>query len=461
MGGDTNLKTGVASCTDPRCTLNIWCTRPDGTPAAGLPYKVLLEDGCIFKGNLNQQGHASHENLLVMSATVELGERVDESELEKTRKEIKATLDEIIKAEQEEYDKLEAEFAKLNWFEKQVKLRYLQAKGFFQAGLDLLEFGAKTVNAVHPIAKLWRAHEAAWKTYNGEDDNWFVAFHQHFTQAEHEAMVKALGFDPSKITKDTFVQAYEIASHIYEDEKTRDALKDFAVEYAKAQHVTEYAEFSGGIVFEIVLTALLAFFTAGVGAVAANIRHVTKFKKLGKLFKKLGELLKKKRRHKIDTEIKTDHTLRQQLDKPSGINYTVNRTKPSKAKGGKPRGERAPETGSQKRKHKRENESADTLADAGYDVDQGPHKKLNGKEPDYKIEGEYFDCLSPDTNNVDQVRKGISKKVNSGQTDRIVLNLDDTDLGSNDITQMLQRKPKDGLKEVIGIKNGKITQIYP
>jgi hypothetical protein len=137
------------------------------------------------------------------------------------------------------------------------------------------------------------------------------------------------------------------------------------------------------------------------------------------------------------------------------------RTKPSGKKGGKPRGERAPESGSQKRKHKRENESADTLADAGYDVDQGPHTKPDGKSPDYKIEDEYFDCLAPDTDNVDQVRKGISRKVKSGQTERIILNMDDTNLKPSDITEVLQRKPKQGLKEVIGIKKGKITRIFP
>jgi hypothetical protein len=140
---------------------------------------------------------------------------------------------------------------------------------------------------------------------------------------------------------------------------------------------------------------------------------------------------------------------------------TTGKTEPTGVKGGKPRGERAPETGSQKRKHKRENESADTLADAGYDVDQGPHTKPNGKNPDYKIEGEYFDCLAPDTDSVDQVRKGISRKVKSGQTDRIILNMDDTDLKPSDITDILRRKPKSGLKEVVGIKKGKITQIFP
>ena len=43
----------------------------------------------------------------------------------------------------------------------------------------------------------------------------------------------------------------------------------------------------GGAVFEIILTAVLAALTGGVGAVAATAskaRHITKFKKLGELF---------------------------------------------------------------------------------------------------------------------------------------------------------------------------------
>lgn len=87
-------------------------------------------------------------------------------------------------------------------------------------------------------------------------------------------------------------------------------------------------------------------------------------------------------------------------------------------------------------------------------MDQGPHTKPNGKNPDYKIEGKYFDCLAPDTDSVDQVRKGISRKVKSGQTDRIILNMDDTSLEPSDITEILKRKPKRGLNEVIGIKRG-------
>jgi hypothetical protein len=138
-----------------------------------------------------------------------------------------------------------------------------------------------------------------------------------------------------------------------------------------------------------------------------------------------------------------------------------NRTKPTGKLGEKPKGNPAPELGSYKHTHKRENQAAEILAAHGYQIEQNPGTRSNGKNPDYKIEGEYFDCLSPITDKIKQIRKGISRKVNSGQTDRIILNLEDSQFEPIDIIDILSRKPKTGLKEVIGIKGGKITPIFP
>ncbi len=137
------------------------------------------------------------------------------------------------------------------------------------------------------------------------------------------------------------------------------------------------------------------------------------------------------------------------------------KTQPTGDAGGKPIGNPAPETGSQKHTHQRENQAADILAAQGYQVEQSPSTLPNGKNPDYKIEGEYFDCFSPTSDNIDQVRWGISQKVNSGQTQRILLNLEDSRFEPSDIQKLLLRKPKKGLKEVIGIKGGKIIHIFP
>ena len=110
---------------------------------------------------------------------------------------------------------------------------------------------------------------------------------------------------------------------------------------------------------------------------------------------------------------------------------------------------------------RRENETADTLARNGYDIEQNPPTKTNGKNPDYKIDGKYFDCYAPDSDNLDQIRKTLSRKVGDGQADRIVLNLDDCPRSPSEIEDVLRRKPIAGLKEIIVVNNGQVTPFYP
>lgn len=128
-----------------------------------------------------------------------------------------------------------------------------------------------------------------------------------------------------------------------------------------------------------------------------------------------------------------------------------------------PRGQRTDAHPTRKKDQplRRENESADTLAQNGFDVEQNPPPKPNGKNPDYRIEGEYFDCYAPSTDNLDQIRKGISRKVGEGQADRIVLNLDDCKRSTTEIAEILQRKPIDGLEEIIVVKDGQVIPFYP
>jgi uncharacterized protein YukE len=129
----------------------------------------------------------------------------------------------------------------------------------------------------------------------------------------------------------------------------------------------------------------------------------------------------------------------------------------------KPRGDRtkAHPTKKTDRGKRRENESADTLSEHGFDVEQNPPPKPNGREPDYKIEGEYFDNYAPNTNDLDNLRDGVSDKVKKGQADRIVLNLDDSPRSMDEIRGVLERKPVTGLKEIMVIKDGKVIPFFP
>ncbi|MEV6302201.1 hypothetical protein AB0M02_22485 [Actinoplanes sp. NPDC051861] len=128
-----------------------------------------------------------------------------------------------------------------------------------------------------------------------------------------------------------------------------------------------------------------------------------------------------------------------------------------------PRGDRTPAHPTKKihRPLRRENESADTLAAAGFDVEQNPPKKTNGKEPDYRIEGRYFDCYAPQGGNLNTIRDQISDKVKEDQAYRIILNLEDTPRTTDEIANMLQRKPVADLEEILVIQDGNIVPFYP
>ena len=108
----------------------------------------------------------------------------------------------------------------------------------------------------------------------------------------------------------------------------------------------------------------------------------------------------------------------------------------------------------------RENEAAETLAGAGYHVEQNP--VLPGlKEPDYKINGEIFDCYSPDTPSVRNIYSGVEKKVVvDKQTESVVINMADTSVTVEAVKQQFKDWPMPGLKKVIVIDQfGKITRI--
>jgi hypothetical protein len=127
-----------------------------------------------------------------------------------------------------------------------------------------------------------------------------------------------------------------------------------------------------------------------------------------------------------------------------------------------PRGERteAHPTRGTDRGLRRENETADVLARHGYDVEQNPPGKPNRKNPDYKIEGEYFDCYAPRTDNIDNIRKRLSKKVAEEQAERLVINLEDTSCTMDEIADMLDRKPIRNLKEILVVSDNQVVPLH-
>ncbi|WP_134687048.1 CdiA C-terminal domain-containing protein [Brevibacillus migulae] len=112
----------------------------------------------------------------------------------------------------------------------------------------------------------------------------------------------------------------------------------------------------------------------------------------------------------------------------------------------------------------RENEAAEILTKKGYDVEQNPKITDSNKDPDYLINGTIFDCYSPKGETTpraiaSQLEK---KKINKGQTRRIVLNLGDWNGDVGELQKQFRDWPIQNLDEVIVItKDKSITHILP
>ncbi len=111
----------------------------------------------------------------------------------------------------------------------------------------------------------------------------------------------------------------------------------------------------------------------------------------------------------------------------------------------------------------RENEAAETIARNGYSIEQNPIVGGTARNPDYKIEGEIFDCYSPaESTKIRNIASTIEEKViEKGQANRIVLNLEDWNGNINELVNQLNEYPIEGLEEVLVVQDGKVISIYP
>ena len=97
-----------------------------------------------------------------------------------------------------------------------------------------------------------------------------------------------------------------------------------------------------------------------------------------------------------------------------------------------------------------------------FKVKQQPGTKPNGTNPDYEIEGRVFDCYAPSTKNPRNIWDYIKKeKVDKGQADRVVLNLEDSAVDVKALQKQFAEWEIDGLKEIIIIRGGKATPFWP
>ena len=123
-----------------------------------------------------------------------------------------------------------------------------------------------------------------------------------------------------------------------------------------------------------------------------------------------------------------------------------------------------------------QNEAAQRLGDAGYLVYQQPYFGRRGApsaelrsaglrdtaRPDLIIEHRIFDVTRPVNNNVGSLADGISEKVTTRQTFRIVVTLQGSTVTRAELQRQLRMHPIPGLIEVITIdQSGRIGHAYP
>lgn len=82
------------------------------------------------------------------------------------------------------------------------------------------------------------------------------------------------------------------------------------------------------------------------------------------------------------------------------------------------------------------------------------------KNPDYKINDEVFNNIAPKTHSVRNIYDRALEKVNSGQTNKVVINFADTKVSVSDLQKQFSDWPIKGLDKVIVIyQSGKPIQI--
>lgn len=178
--------------------------------------------------------------------------------------------------------------------------------GLWSAGVDFARWLKQVNDVVNPTQRILRSlqisiHAGERSSQTGE--SYLKAFAAEQLTAEKRQLVEALGFDPSGITRAQFDNALEIADLIWQDPTLQDDIRRFSVDYVRAQHTLELAEFSGAAAFEVLFTLVLAAVTAGIGAAAGGTgqaRHLVRFRKVGDLLKRyareVAEAAKRKRR---------------------------------------------------------------------------------------------------------------------------------------------------------------------
>lgn len=286
---------------------------PDGTGVAGLPF-TLATDNESVTGTLDANGEARVEGLHGRFAFVRLSSDASDDEVGHKRRGIQDALNEFLVREQREADYLAQEYKRMPWHQRTAVSAGAVSQGVVDAGIGLLRFLDGMGDLTSPTQALMDGLKSAWAASEGSSDaSWYEAYQANYDEARHQRWIKALGFNPTDISRVDVAEAYELTNLVMADPVLRESLNDFIAEYASIQHHTEVSYLAGAVAFDLVLIALMAVATGGAGAVgaaASRIRHAGLLSALGKTVKAYGAAVRKQRLRRIwrDADLKKqDH----------------------------------------------------------------------------------------------------------------------------------------------------------
>lgn len=319
-------------------------------------FRATDSDGLVWVGRLNDQGQVCLAGLPPGNVRVELLPAPDlDARIEATRASIKEVLDQIIEDQRLEAEAYERELEQMGGPQRVFEHVLAVGRGAWNGAVGLVEFVGKTAYKVaefsyymSPANLLGDTLRASYQSYQDGEltwSEWYDSVNQNLQDEQKKDLARLFGVEPDDISEERLrelmgliAEAYDIAAFIADDAPTREMLLEFAQAMADNQSSVEWAEFAGAGVFEIVLAALLALFTAGAGNVAqavSQLRHASRLRGLGHLFRNLArQLRRKKLRKEFDAPVDQKTSL--STDQPDPIDIRARSRQASEAHGVKP-----------------------------------------------------------------------------------------------------------------------------
>lgn len=96
----------------------------------------------------------------------------------------------------------------------------------------------------------------------------------------------------------------------------------------------------------------------------------------------------------------------------------------------------------------------------GYNVEQNPTVE-GRKNPDFRIDGEIYDNYAPTGSSPEWIFQRVEAKIKSGQTQRVVINLDGSKVDLEALRVCFEKYPMSGLRHVLVVKDGSVIDLWP